>query len=123
MTPHEAFIDAASRQFTLAKAIYSFHHRHQDSEEYVDDFLTALHTLITDCDFRNQSDQNLMLQLIEGCGDRKVQLELLATRDLTLEGTLAIMRAHETTLRVLSHGTGTLLCFQSTTGPTSGSTP
>ncbi len=68
----------------------------------MDDFLTALRTLITDCDFRNQSDRNLMLQLIEGCRDRKVQLELLAMRDLTLEGTLAIMRAHETALRECS---------------------
>ncbi len=43
-----------------------------------------------------------MLQLIEGCGDRKVQMELLATEDLTLEGTLAITRAHETALRECS---------------------
>ncbi len=34
MTPHQAFLDTASRQFapqiTLAKDVYDFHHRHQE---------------------------------------------------------------------------------------------
>ncbi len=79
----------AAPRITLDKAGHDFHHRHQKPEESVDDFLTTLQlSLITDCDFGDQSDRNLMLQLIEGCGNRKVQLELLTTRDLTLEGTL-----------------------------------
>ncbi len=65
-----------------------------------------------------------MLQLIKGCGDKKVQLKLLPMRDLTLEGTLAITRKKSRVFPegVLSRGTGSLLCFESSTGPESGPT-
>ncbi len=49
----------AAPRITLAKAVYDFHHRHQELEESVDDFLTALQTFIMDCDLEARSDREL----------------------------------------------------------------
>ncbi len=38
-----------------------------------------------------------MLQLIAGCGDRKVQQDLMASRDLTLERVIDVMAAADRT--------------------------
>ncbi len=64
-------------------AIYDFHDCHQEPEEYVDDFsLLSIPSSLTVTS--ETSQRNLMLQLIEGCGHRKAQLELLAMRDLRI---------------------------------------
>ena len=102
-TPHEQFLVAATAQFaprkTLAKAVFDFHSRKQLPDEPVDDVLASLRALAVDCTYRQDQDrldQDLMIQLIEGALDKKTQCELLATADLSLERTLAIMRANET---------------------------
>ncbi|MCP3661698.1 MAG: hypothetical protein GY696_04255, partial [Gammaproteobacteria bacterium] len=99
---HQAFRQAAKDHFspriTKAKAMWDFHRRIQEPDECVDEYLTALRTMTADCDFRDQQemDTNLLIQLIEGCNDKRTQEELLAAQNLNLDRVMDLMRAHET---------------------------
>jgi len=52
-----------------------------------------------DADFGGTLNRNLMIQLISGCADQKVQQDLLASLDITLDRVIAIMTAAETAKR------------------------
>ncbi|MCP3665839.1 MAG: hypothetical protein GY696_25645 [Gammaproteobacteria bacterium] len=60
---------------------------------------TALRTLGADCNFATNLDRFLMVQLVEGCADKKTQRYLLAMQDPTLERVLGVMRSNETATR------------------------
>ncbi|MCP3662167.1 MAG: hypothetical protein GY696_06665, partial [Gammaproteobacteria bacterium] len=73
--------EAAKNHFspwvTVYKARYDFTHRLQERDETVDDYLTVLRTLTSDCDFGDTLDERLLEQLIAGCMEKKTQRELL----------------------------------------------
>ncbi len=102
-TTYEELRDAARNYFSprvsIIKAMYDFHRREQERDESVDDYLTALRTLGADCNFAANLERFLMVQLVEGCVDKKTQRDLLAMQDPTLERVLAVMRANETASR------------------------
>ncbi len=65
----------------------------------MDDYLIALRTLGADCNFAANLERFLMVQIVEGCVDKKTQRDLLAMQDPTLERVLAVMRANKTATR------------------------
>ncbi len=85
-------------RITRAKAVYDFHRRLQEPDESVDEYLTRLRSMATDCQFGDLRNDNIKLQLIEGCANERAQKELLAMEDPDLDRVLNFMQANETEL-------------------------
>ena len=75
----------------------NFRKRRQYSQEAFDDFLVSLRELIKTCNYCDQECCNKALrdQIIEGIYDGNTVEELLRQKDLSLNKTIEICRAHE----------------------------
>ncbi len=55
----------------------------------------GLRTLAADCNFGNTLVERLLEQLVNGCEEKRIQQELLATDDISVGSVFAIMRTHD----------------------------
>ncbi len=58
----EAAMDHFAPRVSPCMAVFEFHKRKQETDETVDEYLTALRILVTDCGFGDQAERNLMLR-------------------------------------------------------------
>ena len=76
---------------------YKFYSRMQDAGESYDHYRTALRQLADRCEFETiTADQILRDKLVFGIQDSKVRERLLREKNLSLQKTDEICRAHET---------------------------
>jgi hypothetical protein len=79
------------------RAQFDFRQRQQGNNETVNEYITALRTLIADCDINDndQEKRQLAMQLVIGCKVRTTQEKLLAEATIDLDKFLTIMHAEE----------------------------
>ena len=91
------------RPVNAVRAEFEFRSRRQSAGESAAEFLTALRTLISDCDTlssdadeaRKIQEHNLAMQLAIGCYARRTQEKLLQQRTVDLDSFFRIMQADE----------------------------
>ena len=77
-----------------------FYERKQSSGETIDEWITQLHLIATDCEFHNQ-DEMIRGMIVLNSVNKKVQERLLETDDLDLSKALKIAKIHETNIEQL----------------------
>ncbi len=91
------------RPVNPVRAEYDFRSRRQGACESVSDYLTALRTLLLDCDTldlasadaKELEDHNLAMQLAIGCYNRQTLEKLLKEKQVDLNNFIEIMQADE----------------------------
>ena len=78
------------------KAYYDFECRNQHSHETTQEYLTALRSLMADCDFGARENHHLAVRLVCGCYNKDTQKKLLALKKVDIDEVLGIMQAEET---------------------------
>ena len=80
------------------RAEFELRERRQEADESVNDYLTALRTLIADCDLNDNQYENrqLAMQLVIGCRSQQTQEKLLREQNIDLNNCFTIMKADET---------------------------
>ena len=74
-----------------------FYERKQSSGETIDEWITLLRLIATDCEFHNQ-DEMIRDMIVLNSVNKKVQERLLETDDLDLSNELKIAKIHETNI-------------------------
>ncbi len=75
----------------------NFFRRMQEEDETVEEYLTALRTLVEYCNLPAGLLVRLLTsQILVGCAQKTIQQELLSMVDPTLGRVIAILRAYET---------------------------
>ena len=96
---HEDFKKAVKELFDTPvnpfKAYYDFENRNQHSHETTQEYLTALRSLMSDCDFAGRENHHLAIRLACGCFNKDTQKKLLALPNVNLDEVLRIMKAEE----------------------------
>lgn len=72
-----------------------FNTRTQEDGESVEDFVTALHTLASTCDYGELREDLIRDRLVVGLQDRKISRALQLDPDLKLQKALLVARQHE----------------------------
>lgn len=92
---------------------YKFYSRMQDAGESYDHYRTALRQLADRCEFETiTADQILRDKLVFGIQDSKVRERLLREKNLSLQKTDEICRAHETMIQQMKVVGGAALRIQ-----------
>lgn len=73
-----------------------FNRRCQEEGESIDSFITNLHTLAKNCNFRDLHEELIHDRIVVGCTDPKLSLSLQIIPDLTLDGAIRRARQSET---------------------------
>lgn len=98
-TTFSEYVKELKTIFSTAKnpvrAEYEFRRRKQETSESVNDYFTALRTLITDCEYGIGEDHQLAMQLVIGCASKSTQEKLLTEPAIDLQTFLTVMRADE----------------------------
>ena len=76
---------------------YLFFSRGQESGESIDKYATVLRDMTDSCEFQDLKDSVIRGRIVFGISDNNVRESLLRVPDLTLNETLEIARAAETT--------------------------
>ncbi len=83
------FRKAVIRQFAAptnpVKAQYEFLNQRQESSETIDEFITALRTMASDCEFGGGENERLSMQLIVRCQDTKARQLCLRLHQINLD--------------------------------------
>ncbi len=74
-----------------------FYERKQSSGETIDEWITQLRLIATDCEFHDQ-DEMIRNMIVLNSMNKKVQERLLETDDLDLSKALKITKIHETNI-------------------------
>ena len=86
---YDAFSQAVGQLFERStnpvRAEFEFRSRKQGACETIAEYLTALHTLHTDCNRQDEEQHNLAMQLALGCYDRRTQKKLLTETIVDLD--------------------------------------
>ncbi|GFO02989.1 retrovirus-related pol polyprotein from [Plakobranchus ocellatus] len=77
------------------RAYFDLEQRHQGGAESTQDFLTALRSLVADCDFQGRENHFLAVRLVCGCFNKDTQKKLLALPTINLDEVVRIMQADE----------------------------
>ena len=80
---------------------YRFSKREQASNETVDTYFTALHTLAKTCNFGNLEDNLIRDRIVIGVKDNSTRKRLLQVSKLTLQQSIDICRSLEKTTKQL----------------------
>ena len=80
---------------------YRFSKREQASNETVDTYFTALHTLAKTCNFGNLEDNLIRDGIVIGVKDNSTRKKLLQVSKLTLQQSIDICRSFEKTMKQL----------------------
>ena len=75
---------------------YLFNTAIQEENESIDQYLNRLRKLATTCDYRALTNQLIRDRLVIGISDQAVRTKLRREKTLTLEGTIDMVRAAET---------------------------
>ena len=99
-TPHVVFKQAAMDIFQTPvnpfRAYFDFEQRNQASSESTQEFITALRSLMADCEFDGKETRHLAVRLVCGCHNKDTQKKLLALPKVDLDEVVRIMQADET---------------------------
>lgn len=74
---------------------YMFYKRHQQPDESVDAFITALYTLSEHCEFGTNRDEQIRDHIVLGIRDGDLSKKLQIVPDLTLTKAVQMVRTHE----------------------------
>ena len=90
-------ISLFERPSNPVRAKFDMHQRMHVINETVNDHVTALRTLVADCDIQDNIYENhqLAMQLVIGCRAKLTQEKLLAEQTIDLDKLLTVMRAEE----------------------------
>ena len=83
------------RPVNAIRAHYEFNTRKQGPHETVKEYVLALRTLMTDCDFHGQGDYHLSIQLATGCRNKEAQQKLLCETEINFVAFRNILEANE----------------------------
>lgn len=101
--PHAEFKAAVAGLFQQPvnpfRAYYDLEQRKQGAMESTQDFLTALRSLMGDCDFGGREEHHLAIRLVCGCYNKDTQKKLLARPTIDLDEVIRIMQADETAMQ------------------------
>ena len=78
------------------KAHFDFEGRNQHPSETTQEYVTALRSLMADCDFKGHDSHHLAIRLVNGCHNRDTQKKLLVLPEVKLETVVELMQAEET---------------------------
>ena len=78
------------------KAHFDFEGRNQHPAESTQEFLTALRSLMADCDFKGHENHHLAIRMVNGCHNRDTQKKLLVLPAVSLDAVVELMQAEET---------------------------
>ncbi|GFN84809.1 integrase core domain protein [Plakobranchus ocellatus] len=96
---HDEFRSAVKSVFQVPinpfRAYYDLEQRRQGSTESTQDYLTALRSLMADCDFDGRENHHLAVRLVCGCFNHETQKKLLALPKIDLDEVVRIMQADE----------------------------
>ena len=92
----EALKDIFDIRINPFKAHFDFECRNQHPSETTQEFLTALRSLMADCDFKNHENHHLAIRMVNGCHNRDTQKKLLVLPVVSLDKVVELMQAEET---------------------------
>ncbi|GFN82895.1 LOW QUALITY PROTEIN: Pol polyprotein [Plakobranchus ocellatus] len=96
---HDEFRSAVKSVFQVPvnpfRAYYDLEQRRQGGTESTQDYLTALRSLMADCDFDGRENHHLAVRLVCGCFSHETQKKLLALSKIDLDEVVRIMQADE----------------------------
>ncbi|GFO47389.1 Zf-h2c2 and rve domain containing protein [Plakobranchus ocellatus] len=96
---HDEFRSAVKSVFQVPvnpfRAYYDLEQRRQGSTESTQDYLTALRSLMADCDFDGRENHHLAVRLVCRCFNHETQKKLLALPKIDLDEVVRIMQADE----------------------------
>ena len=100
---HDAFRSAVvtifQRPVNPFKAYFDFEQRRQTPTETTSEYITALRSLMSDCDFGGRENHHLAIRLVCGCYNKDTQRKLLACPTIDLDEVIRVMQADETALQ------------------------
>ena len=76
---------------------YTFHNQNRQENETVTDYVAALRTLATHCNFGSELENNIRDRLVCGVGNAAAQAKLLTVKNLTLEKAVELAKSEEIT--------------------------
>ena len=92
----KAVTDIFSVAVNPFRAYHDFEKRNQLHSETIQEYITALRSLMADCSFGDRGDYHLAVRLVCGCHNNDTQKKLLALPTVNLEEVIRILKADET---------------------------
>lgn len=94
----KVFSEFCKRKKNTIYERFMFKQRHQKEGEPFDSFVIDLKKLVKDCEYADKESEMLRDQIVLGISDKKLQLRLLETSDLTYDTAVLKCRSNEATI-------------------------
>lgn len=94
----KVFSEFCKRRKNTIYERFMFKQRHQKEGEPFDSFVIDLKKLVKDCEYAEKESEMLRDQIVLGINDKKMQLRLLETSDLTYDTAVLKCRSNEATI-------------------------